>query len=59
MLSEGKSEREAVRFACAAAAIKCTRFGGCDGAPSRPEVDRFLAARSGSEHAARSGTASR
>ncbi len=28
MLAEGKSEREAMRFAAAAAALKCTRYGG-------------------------------
>ncbi len=44
-LAEGMSEPEAVRFASAAAALKCTRFGGRDGAPTRPEVDTFLAAR--------------
>jgi sulfofructose kinase len=43
-LADGKTEREAVRFASAAAAIKCTRFGGRDGAPSRAEVEAFLAA---------------
>lgn len=44
-LAEGMGEREAVRFAAAAAAIKCTRFGGRDGAPRRAEVEAFLAAR--------------
>ena len=42
-LAEGASEREAVCFACAAAAIKCTRFGGRDGAPTRAEVRALLA----------------
>lgn len=42
-LAEGQSERAAIRFASAAAAIKCTRFGGRAGAPSRDEVERFLA----------------
>jgi sugar/nucleoside kinase (ribokinase family) len=32
----------AMTFASAAAAIKCTRFGGLMGAPTRPEVDEFL-----------------
>lgn len=41
-LAEGRPEADAVRFASAAAAIKCTRFGGRDGAPSRAEVDDFL-----------------
>jgi sulfofructose kinase len=31
-----------LRFACAAAAIKCTRFGGLMGAATRTEVDDFL-----------------
>jgi sugar/nucleoside kinase (ribokinase family) len=31
-----------MRFATAAAAIKCTRFGGLMGAPTRAEVDAFL-----------------
>lgn len=35
-----------IRFAAAAAAIKCTRFGGRLGAPTKDEVDAFLAARS-------------
>lgn len=43
-LAEGRSEREAARFASAVAAIKCTRFGGRAGTPSREEVERFLAA---------------
>jgi sulfofructose kinase len=33
---------ESIRFGAAAAAIKCTRFGGLMGAPSRAEVDAFL-----------------
>lgn len=31
-----------LRFAAAAAALKCTRFGGMMGAPTRAEVDTFL-----------------
>lgn len=42
-LAEGRPEPEAIRFASAAAAIKCTRFGGRSGAPTRGEVERFLA----------------
>ena len=42
-LAEGMPERRAVRFAAAAAALKCTRFGGREGAPSRPEVEAMLA----------------
>jgi sugar/nucleoside kinase (ribokinase family) len=34
--------RDAMRFAGAAAAIKCTRFGGLMGAATRAEVDDFL-----------------
>lgn len=41
-LAEGMGERKALRFASAAAAIKCTRFGGRDGAPTRVELDEFL-----------------
>ena len=33
---------ESMRFGAAAAAIKCTRFGGLMGAPSRSEVEEFL-----------------
>ena len=33
---------EAMRFAAATAAIKCTRFGGLTGAATRAEVDEFL-----------------
>ena len=35
----------ALRFGCAAAALKCTRFGGAAGAPRRAEVDAFLQSR--------------
>jgi sulfofructose kinase len=41
-LAEGMPEREAVRFASATSALKCTRFGGRAGAPRRAEVERFL-----------------
>jgi sulfofructose kinase len=43
-LAEGREEGEAIRFAAAAAAIKCTRFGGITGAPGRADVEAFLAA---------------
>jgi sulfofructose kinase len=33
----------AMRFAAAAAALKCRRFGGVAGAPRRAEVDALLA----------------
>ena len=45
MLAEGAGEAAAMRFAAAAAAVKCTRFGGITVAPSRAEVDAFLAER--------------
>jgi sulfofructose kinase len=41
-LAEGQPEERAVRFASAAAAIKCTRFGGRKGAPNRAEVEEVL-----------------
>ncbi len=41
-LGEGKDETAALRFGNAAAAIKCTRFGGGDGAPRRAEVEALL-----------------
>jgi sulfofructose kinase len=41
-LAEGMRERAAVRFASAVSAIKCTRFGGRAGIPSRAEVEAFL-----------------
>lgn len=41
-LGEGKSQAQAVEFASAAAAIKCGRIGGRDGAPNRAEVNQFL-----------------
>jgi sulfofructose kinase len=45
-LADGMDEARAVRFASAAAAIKCTRFGGRKGAPTRAEVETFLGERS-------------
>jgi sulfofructose kinase len=41
-LAEGQREREAVRFASAASALKCTRFGGRAGIPTRAEAQRFM-----------------
>jgi len=43
LLVEGRPMAEIIRFASAAAAIKCTRFGGRLGAPDRAEVEAFLA----------------
>ena len=42
-LAEGQSEVAAMRFGAAAAGIKCSRLGGSAGAPTRPEVEKFLA----------------
>ena len=39
---EGQPLEDAIRFASAAAAIKCTRFGGRLGAPTRAETLTFL-----------------
>ena len=44
-LAEGHGEAAAVRLASAAAAIKVQRAGGRAGAPTRAELDDFLAAR--------------
>lgn len=41
-LAEGRDEIGGLRFAAAAAAIKCTRFGGITGAPSRTETEWLL-----------------
>jgi sulfofructose kinase len=42
-LAEGSGIAEAMRFAAAAAGLKCTRFGGATGAPRRQEVEALLA----------------
>ena len=42
-LAEKMPEPEALRFASAVAAIKCSRFGGRAGVPTRAEVEEFLA----------------
>ncbi|MDP3895838.1 MAG: PfkB family carbohydrate kinase [Mesorhizobium sp.] len=41
-LGEGRPEPSAIRFANAVAAIKCARFGGRAGLPSRAEVEQFM-----------------
>jgi sulfofructose kinase len=41
-VAEKMEIREALRFASAAAALKCTRFGGAYAAPTRTEVGDFL-----------------
>ncbi len=43
-LLEGRDIQGAARFACVAASLKCTHFGGRLGCPSRAEVDAFVAA---------------
>jgi sulfofructose kinase len=45
-LGEGMGEVDAIRFANAVAAIKCTRFGGRAGVPSRAETEAFIRERS-------------
>ncbi|MEH6951652.1 sugar kinase [Nitrobacter sp. NHB1] len=42
VMTEKRDVREALRFASAAAAIKCTRFGGAFACPQRPEVEALL-----------------
>jgi sulfofructose kinase len=44
-LAEGQSVGDALRFAAAAAAIKCSRPGGRSGTPARSEVEALLATR--------------
>jgi sulfofructose kinase len=41
-ITEGQPLRAALRFASAAAALKCTRFGGAFAAPQRIEVEQLL-----------------
>ena len=42
-LAEGQRDQDALRFAAAAAAIKCSRPDGIAGAPTRSEVEALLA----------------
>ena len=42
-LGEGRADEDALRFAAAAAALKCLKPGGVAGAPSRGEVEAFVA----------------
>lgn len=42
-IAEGQPLEQAMRFASATAALKCTRFGGAFGSPQRVEVDALLA----------------
>jgi sulfofructose kinase len=46
-LAEGHDLADALRFASATAALKCTHFGGAAGAPRRAEVDEFLKSQGG------------
>jgi sugar/nucleoside kinase (ribokinase family) len=41
-VTENQDLRQALRFASAAAALKCTRFGGAFAAPQRAEVEELL-----------------
>ncbi|MFY9815102.1 MAG: PfkB family carbohydrate kinase [Pseudolabrys sp.] len=41
-LAEGHTLSDIMRFASATAALKCTKFGGASGAPTRAEVEAFL-----------------
>ncbi len=41
-VAEGQPLEQAMRFASATAALKCTRFGGAFGSPQRIEVDTLL-----------------
>jgi sugar/nucleoside kinase (ribokinase family) len=41
-ITEKQGLLDALRFASAAAALKCTRFGGAFAAPQRAEVDELL-----------------
>ena len=41
-ITEKQGLREALRFASAAAALKCTRFGGAFASPQRAEVEELL-----------------
>lgn len=45
MLAEGHPIADCARFACAVAAIKCTRLGSRTGLPDRRDAERFLAER--------------
>ena len=42
-LAQGRAIEDAARFACHAASLKCTRFGGRLGCPGREEVEASMA----------------
>jgi sugar/nucleoside kinase (ribokinase family) len=50
-ITERQELREALRFASAAAALKCTRHGGAYAAPQRTEVEAFLSQSQGASRA--------
>ena len=41
-LAEGEAEGDAIKFASAVAALKCTKHGGREGSPDRPTTEQFL-----------------
>jgi sulfofructose kinase len=45
-VGEGLATADAGRLASAAAALKCTRWGGRAGIPNRAEVEQFMASSS-------------
>jgi sulfofructose kinase len=49
-LARGYPTYQIMRFASAAAAIKCSRFGGRGGAPTKSELEAFLAEQRNSEN---------
>jgi sulfofructose kinase len=49
-LVEGRDIANAMRFAAAAAGLKCGRLGGSSGAPTRDEVEALLTAPEASRH---------
>jgi sulfofructose kinase len=50
-ITEKQELRQALRFASAAAALKCTRFGGAFAAPQRAEVEALLSQNQGADRA--------
>lgn len=53
-ITEKQELRQALRFASAAAALKCTRFGGAFAAPQRAEVEALLSQGMGADRASTS-----
>jgi sugar/nucleoside kinase (ribokinase family) len=50
-ITEKQDLPQALRFASAAAALKCTRFGGAYAAPQRAEVEALLSQSQGASPA--------